>query len=353
MISWVPKKNINVNNINLEILKCIETKHFTNNGKNVQLLQENIKNIFKLDEDKCVLMTCNGAMGLNCLISGYNIKYNKKLKWAVQSFTFPCSTQGNLIESIVIDIDENMGPSIKELNERINEYDGIVVTNCFGTSTNIKLYEDFCIKNNKLLIFDNAASPLTFYENKNHLNYGDACMVSLHHTKPIGFGEGGFIVFKKEYFEYMEKALCFGYTANNKLEYNIYANNYKMSEVACIYISEYLNNIENIYNHHKQMINYFILEIKKNSLENKIKIFPNFSNYDNCLMATIPIIFNYDISTNIFSMNNIEAKKYYYPLDNKNNSKNIFNKIICLPLNIDTTFEIIDIYINVIKNILK
>ena len=60
---------------------------------------------------------------------------------------------------------------VKELLEKINEYDGIVVTNCFGTCTNINLYENFCKKNNKLLIFDNAASPLTYYENKNHLNF--------------------------------------------------------------------------------------------------------------------------------------------------------------------------------------
>lgn len=352
MISWVPKKNIDIEKINTNIMECIETKHFTNNGKNVQLTQEKIKQLFKIEEDNEVLMTCNGAMGLNCLISGFNIKFNKQLRWAVQSFTFPCSIQGNLIDSIIIDIDENMGPNIKELSEKINEYDGIVVTNCFGTCTNIKLYEDFCKNNNKLLIFDNAASSFSYYKNKNHLNYGDGCMVSLHHTKPIGFGEGGFIVFKKKYLEIMEKALCFGYTKNNRYDYNIHANNYKMSEIACVYISDYINNIDIIKNHHTLMMSYFISEIKNNNLENKIKLFSNFTDYNKCLMATIPIIFNNAISIDIFTNNNIEAKKYYYPLSlNHNNSKQIFDTIICLPLNTDTTFETIRLYINILINI--
>jgi dTDP-4-amino-4,6-dideoxygalactose transaminase len=40
---------------------------------------------------------------------------------------------------------------------------------------------------------------------KNHLNYDNGCMVSLHHTKPIGFGEGGLIVFDNKYKESWKK----------------------------------------------------------------------------------------------------------------------------------------------------
>ena len=109
-------------------------------------------------------------MGINALIGGLNIFHNKKLKWAVQSFTFPCSKQGLLNDSIIVDLDENMGPDIKQLYNLKDQYDGILVTNCFGASSNIELYETFCKENNKLLLFDNAASSYTFYKNKNHAN---------------------------------------------------------------------------------------------------------------------------------------------------------------------------------------
>ena len=349
MISWVNKKNINLNEINTKILDCIETKHFTNNGKNVIELQQEIKKIFKIDNTKEVLLTCNGAMGLNALVAGYNILYNKKLNWIVQSFTFSCSVQGNLSDSLVVDIDENMGPDINELYNKIDEYDGVVITNCFGTSTNIELYERFCKDHNKILLFDNAASSFTYYNGKNHLNYGNGCMVSLHHTKPIGFGEGGFIVFDKELLENMEKAICFGFTKTDRLNFNVYSHNFKMSEISCIYIAEYLKNVDLIYKHHINIINYFITCLNKNDLNSKIKLYKNYSDYENSLMATIPIIFNNKIDITIFHENKIEAKKYYYPLNNNINSTTLFDNIICLPLNMDINYAIIDIYINIIK----
>ena len=52
-----------------------------------------------------------------------------------------------------------------------------------------------------------------------------------------------------------------------------------------------------------------------------------------------------------FIDNKIEAKKYYYPLDNRKEfSNDLFKRIICLPLNMDVTEEIIDKYINIINN---
>ena len=66
-------------------------------------------------------------------------------------------------------------------------------------------------------------------------------------------------------------------------------------------------------------------------------------------MATIPLIFNKPINTDIFLENNIEAKKYYYPLGDNEKSKTLFNNIICLPLNLDINYEIIDKYINIIN----
>lgn len=353
MISWVPNKNINLEDVTQKIKKCIESKHVTNNGKNVIELQKVIKKIFEIDEDKEVLLTCNGALGLNALVGGLNIFYNKKIKWAVQSFTFPCSIQGLLIDSLIFDLDENMGPNIDELNKRKDEYDGILITNCFGASVNIEIYENFCKENNKLLLFDNAASSFTFYKNKNILNYGLGCMVSLHHTKPIGFGEGGFIVFDKKFLDVMEKSICFGFTKNDRFTYDIYASNYKMSEISCIYISDYLKNLQYIYNHHTKIMCYFIKKIKETNLDNKVKLITNFSSFDKSLMSTIPILFDYDIKIDFFIENNIDAKKYYYPLDiNCSFSNKIFNNIICLPLNTNITFEIINFYIDIISKII-
>jgi dTDP-4-amino-4,6-dideoxygalactose transaminase len=353
MIKWVSNKysDINMENIQSSLIECSKTNQFTNNGIHVLQTIKEIKKIFEIDEEKEVLMTCNGAMGLNAIIGGFDMFYNKRMRWIVQSFTFPCSKQGNLIDSIIVDIDDNMGPNINDLYDKIDEYDGIVVTNCFGASTNIVLYETFCRENNKLLVFDNAASPLTYYKDKNILNYGNACIVSLHHTKPIGFGEGGFIIFDKKILDSMEKTICFGYTKKDRQNYDKNASNYKMSEISCIFITEYLKNIKRIYHHHTSLISYFIKQLYDKNLNNKVKLFRSFSDYERSLMSTIPLIFNEPTDTECFTKNNIEAKKYYYPLDkNCVYSMEIFDKIICLPLNLDITYSTIDFYIQIIES---
>ena len=177
-------------------------------------------------------------------------------------------------------------------------------------------------------------------------------MVSLHHTKPFGFGEGGFIVFDKELLENMEKSICFGFTSTNRYNFNIYSNNFKMSEISCIYIADYLKNVDLIYNHHTDIIKYFNICLEKNNLNEHVKLFKSYSDHETSLMATIPLIFNNKIDIRIFHENKIEAKKYYYPLNDDINSNKIFDNIICLPLNLDITYEIIDKYIEILLKLI-
>lgn len=353
-ISWVNKKTINFEKTNTKLNECLDSRHFTNNGKNVVELQDKIKKIFLIDDAKEVLLVNNGASGINALIGGLNMYFGKKLIFAVQSFTFPCSCQGLLMDSLIYDIDDNMGPNILKLDETKDKFDGILVTNCFGCLSNVKLYEDFCKKNNKILLFDNAASPLSFdNDGQNILNCGDGCIISFHHTKPIGFGEGGAIIFNRTYLDQMKKAICFGYSDTDKFTCNVFASNYKMSDISAIYIDQWLDNLNTIYTHHTKMIGYFYEKLPELKGVHLIK---NYTDYTKCLMASIPIIFEKHTKIDLFIEHKIEAKKYYYPLqcyDGINTkSMDIFDKIICLPLNLDITEKEIDLYIHLIKQLL-
>lgn len=346
MIQWTPKKTINFHAVQEKLLDCIATGQFTNSGKYVKQLQEKIQTILQVHPEKCVVLTCNGTMALNALVSIYNYVYGRKLKFAVQSFTFPCSNQLLLKDSIIVDIDDNMGPNINSLETLKDLYDGVIITNCFGCSVNIEKYVKFCKVNNKLLLFDNAAAPYTFYKGENMLNYGDGCFVSLHHTKPLGFGEGGFLVIDKQYQEIAEKIISFGYTPNNRTQYEIDASNFKMSEISAIYIDQWLDNFYQIQTVHKSLIE----EIKKYP---EIRLFPSFTAYDTQLMNTIPVIFSNEIDIEYFKKAGIDVKKYYYPLAASHTvSKRLFETIICFPLHIDCTVDTIKYYVKVICNVI-
>jgi dTDP-4-amino-4,6-dideoxygalactose transaminase len=83
-------------------------------------------------------------------------------------------------------------------------------------------------KYNKILIFDNAATAYTFYKGKNCLNYGNGCIISFHHTKPFGFGEGGAIIVDKKYEHSIKCLNNFGIDLTDKYWVKE-GNNYNMS----------------------------------------------------------------------------------------------------------------------------
>lgn len=130
-----------------------------------------------VDDNKCVIAVNNGTSALHALYSGICLFKGKKLRFATQSFTFPIAAQGVMDNSIIVDIDESMGPSIKELEIYKELIDGVVITNLLGHVLDIQKYIDWCEKNNKILLLDNAATSYSFYKDKNSINYGTGSII--------------------------------------------------------------------------------------------------------------------------------------------------------------------------------
>jgi dTDP-4-amino-4,6-dideoxygalactose transaminase len=229
-VSWVPKKSINTNRVNDLLKICLETGTFSNYGPNVQMLENIIRDKFKVDDSKAVIVVANGSVALHILTSA--IDFKKTFKWATQSFTFPPSAQANLSNAQIIDVDENGGINLNDIDESIN---GFIVTNVFGSIVDIDKYVNYAKKFNKILVFDNASTMYTFYKGKNCINYGTGCAVSFHHTKPFGFGEGGAIIIDKIYENNARKLINFGMNLTDEY-YVPEGNNSKMSEISAIYL---------------------------------------------------------------------------------------------------------------------
>ena len=167
MINWVPYKPINNETVNKLFEKSINTNNFTNYGPNVQLLENKIKTLLEINNDKAIIVVNNGSTALHVITSAINYYHNKKIQWATQSFTFPPSAQGTLSNVKIIDIDNDGGIDLQQIN--LNEINGIIITNIFGNIVDINKYEKWGKEHNKFIIFDNAATPYTFYKGKNSL----------------------------------------------------------------------------------------------------------------------------------------------------------------------------------------
>jgi dTDP-4-amino-4,6-dideoxygalactose transaminase len=343
IIDWCPQKNIDTIKINNLLAVNITSRKFTNYGPNIYKLEQTLRNLLEIDDNKSIIVVTNATVGLDIMTTGIEYYHKNKINWATQSFTFPSSIQGNLRNCKVLDIDTDGGLNLDYIDEIIN---GIIVTNIFGNVVNISKYIEYANKFKKYLIFDNAATPYTYYKNKNALNYGIGSIISLHHTKPIGFGEGGAIIIDKIYEKTIRSLINFGMNLNENSHYLREGNNFKMSEIAAVYILQYLDNFNYILEKHYLLYNYF----KKNIINCNYKLFPSYHD-DKILIACFAILFdNYTENIKInLEKNKIFSRKYYYPLDKTLIAENIYNKILCIPCTIDMSIEDIDKIIKILN----
>lgn len=317
MISYIASKSILFNDIKNILSVSKKLNHFSNNGPVKQALERKLENLFEIDSSKRVVCLNNGTAALHaimmlCISKGYN-------KFVTPAFTFPSVTVGGFSNMKILDIDPNT--YTLKLDDSLLKYNVIILTNLFGTFPEINDWISFCKQNNIILIFDNASSPLSKYKEKNICNFGDFSFGSLHHTKFLGFGEGGFaVVPESDYYEII-KISNFGFY-DTKI-YQKLSSNFKMSDVSAAFILQHINNY-NI-NLHVEIQNIIIKEL------NKINI--NIFNYKpGVIYGNLPILFDKITSRDIFRSLNIEANKYYKPLKNYKNSINIYNRIINFPL---------------------
>lgn len=331
MIAYIQDKKINYKLINDYLSISKSKNHWTNNGPVKNMLEDKISELINLPSNKRVLCVSNGTTAWN-IINLYYSKTNENWKWISPSYTFPtCATLKTNID--IVDID----PTTYTLSDRQNyTNDGIVITNLFGS----KLKFNCNNYTSKIIIYDNASSFLSTYNNKNICLYGDMAFSSLHHTKTLGFGEGGFIVLNADLYEELQSIATFGFTSTHK-NYNKYSSNFKMSDTSAAFILQHIEtyNIKRHYeiqNHIKQSLTY-------------LKNINLFEWHEGVFYGNIPLISTKPISIDFFKTYSIVAQKYYKPLIDSYNSLYLYDRMINLPLHCDLTDTEIDTIIYAIK----
>lgn len=324
MINYIQKKKVNYNAVEKYLNISKNANHYTNNGPVKRLLEEKLSEMIGLPQGKKVLCASNGTTALHAFmfycdqISGWSSQ-----KWASPAFTFP-SCAVNKSNTDIYDIDSKTF-TIDEYYA--NRYDGVIITNLFGT---VIPFNKQC----KFLVYDNASSFMS--KNANGVNIslmGDVSFSSLHHTKTLGFGEGGFLVLDDSLYDEIQKILGFGF--NDNRDYKRLSSNFKMSDVSAAFILQHLDSydIQKHLNIQEQFVN-------RLSGKENYKLF-NYS--DGVFYGNLPVVFRYNSTIKYFRDNGIEVNKYYKPLDNLSNSNRLYNKIINFPLHEDITEQQIDI----------
>ena len=316
MIRFVEHKDIDINSVYEILSDARNSNQYTNNGPTKRSLERELESVLKIPSEKRVVCLSNGTHALHSLMYAYGAK-----KWATSAFTFPSSLVSGAFDVDILDIDIETG-SIEKAPDKLKNYDGIILTNLFGSYVDVEWWESFCSDSGKILIFDNASSPLSTCGDKSICVFGSASFGSLHHTKSLGFGEGGFVVVSGDMYDVISRVSNFGFDSNR--EYSERSSNFKMSDISAAFILSYARGY-NVDRH---------LSVQRKVVDgiSKIDGVKVFNYKDGTIYGNLPVIFSDSKKIEDFSDFDIEVKKYYKPLLQLKNSLELYSKIINFPL---------------------
>lgn len=288
-----------------------DENHWTNFGPVSHLLENEIHKILKLNDTLAVVACSNGTTALHSLVEMYNTIHQRDLKWVVSSYGFYCSHQGPLKDALVVDCNREGMLDLSLIPDM--SFDGMVVTNIFGTRQNLSLYQEFCSQHGKILLGDSATALKAIEHGANEI-------ISFHHTKPWGFGEGGCAIVKKEDEKLFRSLINFG-DENGVIGRR--STNAKMSDIAAADILQWLHFLPEIEKECRAQYK----RIASLALECGFEILgpaehpgipPNVP-----LLAPCPIAH----LDNPF----VVLRKYYQPLDNSPVAHDLYSRIINIP----------------------
>jgi len=325
MTQYVLRKKLDIPTFEKYLETAQETNQFANGGHAARLLETRARDMLKISDDKAIIATSSGTAALHAILFAMMRRNNANMRICTQDFTFPSNSQGPATGPIITDIDSNCNMYLTD--EYAHNYGQIyIVTNCFGHVQDLDSVLMYGQENKKIIIFDNAATPYTFINGVNTCNLGHASYVSLHHTKHIGFGEGGLAIVNAHLEEDVRVACNFGLING---QFNERGSNFKMSEIAAASILQYWDSFDIDDLKNKVLDNYFnkLFELNK---DYEGTVHPNFSDEEAFLPSCLPFIFNKPTLAEEFPKE--DCKKYYHPLRGLPVSKQIYDRIVCFPV---------------------
>jgi dTDP-4-amino-4,6-dideoxygalactose transaminase len=311
---------------------------YANNGPVKQLLEERLYELLNLDSSKRVLCVSNGTAALSVIASLIALEMGEPTKMLSPSFTFYSAlTNGN--DVVLEDIESGTSTLSMPPATSSEEYNTLLLTNLFGTKVDIDYWVAFCKKNGKRLVFDNAASALSTHGGINVHSFGDYSFGSLHHTKYLGFGEGGFIVLNAQSYDTAKSLANFGGSLPGVVRLS---SNYKMSDIAAAYILQHLDTFD--VERYLEVQKVLIDTVKEFNVE-------VFNPGEGNVLATVPILRN-DFQQSEFARNGLSVGKYYRPLRDDINSGRLYSSIINLPISDTFSDKTMMIYVEKIRKTL-
>ena len=349
-----------------EIKDIWDSKWLTNVGPKHKELQKQLKEYLQVDN---VELFTNGHMALEIALQSLDLPKGGEV--ITTPFTFASTTQAIVRNGLIpVFCDINMDDytiDVTKIESLITDKTvAIVPVHVYGNICNVEEIERISKKYHLKVIYDAAHTFGVRYKDKGIGSYGDISMFSFHATKVFNTIEGGGLCFSDQSLASKIYSIRnFGIKDEENIDY--IGTNGKMTEFSAAMGLCNLRHVDDEINKRKKIVERYIdnlssIEgIKTNNIQKDVK-----SNY-----AYFPIVidkntfgFNRDQVFDRLLKNNINARKYFYPLTNSFNCyKDEFNfdttttptalyiskNVLTLPLYADLSIEDVDRICKIIK----
>ena len=310
----------------------------------------------------------NGHMALENAIKTYDFPEGSEV--ITTPFTFVSTTHSivrNNLKPVFCDIDEkDYTIDVNKIESLITDKTvAIVPVHVYGNICDVEAIDEIAKKHNLKVIYDAAHAFGEKYKGKGIGNFGDAVMFSFHATKVFNSVEGGAVAFKDESLRNrLHELKNFGIVDTGDV--CAIGGNSKLDEIRAAmgicnlrHVDEELDKRKKVVERYRENLS-DIEGIKLNPVNPDVK--PNF--------AYFPIVIDEKIfgatRNEVFSAlnnNNINARKYFYPLTNTFEcfhgkydvtktpvALHISKRVLTLPLYADLPLSDVDRICDIIKD---
>lgn len=331
-----------------------ESGWLTNNGPLVQLLEKRLAAYLGV---KNIILVSNGTVALEIAYRTLDIK-----DFAITTpFSFVATTSSlvtNNILPIFADIDEKtLNISPKNIEKLItSNTSAIVPVHVFGNACEVEEIEKIANKYDLKVIYDAAHAFDVKYKNESVLNYGNISTLSFHSTKLFHSIEGGALVINDD--ELVQKArYLINFGIKNTEEIPHLGTNAKMNEFEAAMGLCVLDDIEKIKNKRKDILENYKRELKdlllfqkqnENATEN-YSYFPVIFKNKKQLLKVQKALNSKQIFPRRYFYPSLDTLKYIEPKQKCKISRDISERILCLPIYAELEIDIQNTIIKIIK----
>jgi dTDP-4-amino-4,6-dideoxygalactose transaminase len=298
------------------------TERWTNFGPVQNELANLVYEMIGHPDGKAVVTASSATSALHALVGSYAEKATRPLIWAVCAFGFFSTRIGPLANHVqVVDCDENGLLDLAELAALpLSCWDGLIITDIFGMQPDLSPYMALCESAGKPMIVDAAvAFPA---RRSPALNASE--IVSFHHTKPWGFGEGGCLIVDRAQENTARSLLNFGVHLDSSLA--PFASNGKMSDPAAALIYQRVEKMPLWAAGYQRQRQRIIIFAKAAGL--KILTIPP----DGSVTPHVPVLAPHRVILSDLPELPFAVAKYYPPLNNNcPNAMDIYSRMVAVP----------------------